>query len=118
MIFSDSRREAMPAEARNFCRRTPSSASGVVAVALPLGFILVVLPDLVVPIARIATVPLVEGRGLFGGRSQGRENFPELLHARQVGERVQAEMGQELAGRAVEDRLAHHLFAPERAGEL
>src|SRR5438094_416132 len=114
---SASRREATPAEAMNFCRRTPAPPSGVVPVVFALVLVLGLVIDLLVVIVLAVSLRFLErsGRGRSGQR---RGQAAKLLRTRQVLERVQTEVGEKIAGGAVEQRLAHHLLAAQHADEL
>src|SRR5262245_52168749 len=91
---SPSRREATPASARNFCRRTPRSRSGVVSVVSPLVVVFIVferrLPVAVIvvlferprAVARLRALYREGLRGPRGGRT--RQKAPELRCVRQV----------------------------------
>src|SRR5262245_45052737 len=96
IIRSASRREATPAAARTFWSRTPRDASsGVVAVVVALAFVRVR-----VLVLRVRFIIIVVERGhrhrlAARLRRELRRHGAELLERRQVGERVEAEVGQE-----------------------
>src|SRR2546428_259971 len=63
---SPSRREAIPASARNFCRRIPPGPSGVVSVVAPLALVVIFLGFF--PIAAVVLVFFFERAGSVVGR--------------------------------------------------